>query len=137
MVKHTDKVHAGILLITKVSLLSLLVLNIVGFVLNCLPQPGYAHKTKLKAIVALNIVREWAEIAYNLYMVVLGGAGVDRAMHQGRLFMNVWWSLLCLSYLRTRWVGTLVGAKLGFSKDHNDGTAWGSSGPKPNPHPRR
>lgn len=145
MVKHTDKVHAGILLfalcwrilgiyeisglggtlkgftwyrgITRGSLLVLMALNILGFALNCLPAPGYAHKNKLKAIVAFNIIREWVEIAYNFYMVLLGGARVEKSIYQGRLFMNIWWSLLCMSYLRTRWVASLVGA--GPGEDQN------------------
>ncbi|RYG68607.1 hypothetical protein EON64_04815 [archaeon] len=155
MVKHTDKVHAGILLfalcwrilglyeisgsggtikgfmryrsVTRISLLLLLMLNILGFALNCLPVPGYRHKNKLKAIVAVNIIREWIEVFYNLYMILLGSDAVDKAIYQGRLFMNIWWSLLCMSFLRTRWVSSLVNGKPDINKDSYEEWVFRSS----------
>eukprot|EP01039_Chlorochromonas_danica_P007922 gene7922-8740_t len=92
----------------RVSLAVLFVLNVLGFVLNIM-RAG-AFKSRLKAILALNIFREWIEAVYNIVMLVSYSG--DRALYQGRFFMNVWWSLLCLSYSRSRWVKSAVSSNI-------------------------
>lgn len=92
----------------RISLGVLFVLNVLGFVLNIV-RAG-AFKSRLKAILALNIFREWVEAGYNIIMLVTYSG--DRTLYQGRFFMNVWWSLLCLSYSRSRWVKSAVSSNI-------------------------
>ena len=79
----------------------LLVLNLVGFLTNLTKPMNF--KTVLKTILALNIIREWIEMAYNIVKMVTTRV-VPREVYFGRFFMNCWWSGVIMSYSKSRWI---------------------------------
>jgi hypothetical protein len=89
---------------TLVAVVVVLAVNVCGLIVS-LAKP-LDFKNQLKAVLALNILREWLELAYNVVMVLLGSSrlGVPREVYVGRIFMNIWWSLLCFSFSKSRWV---------------------------------
>jgi hypothetical protein len=91
-------------LILVVPVIGILILNVAGFVLNLMKPLNF--KNHLKAILAMNIVREWVELAYNAVKLVTvsSKSSIPREVYFGRLFVNVWWTLLCFSFSRSRWV---------------------------------
>jgi hypothetical protein len=100
-----DQFSSTILRVTTlVSVVAVLTLNAGGLIVS-LAKP-LDFKNQLKAVLALNILREWLELAYNVVMVLLGSSrlGVPREVYVGRIFMNIWWSLLCFSFSKSRWV---------------------------------
>lgn len=82
----------------------LMVLNVLGFGVSIFRPLQF--KNQLKAILSVNLGREWLEFAYNIVMIVMVStkAEVPREAYIGRLFMNIWWSALCFSFSRSRWV---------------------------------
>jgi hypothetical protein len=91
-------------LVLVVPVIGILIFNVVGFILNLIKPLNF--KNHLKAILAMNIVREWVELAYNAVKLVTvsSKASIPREVYFGRLFVNVWWTLLCFSFSRSRWV---------------------------------
>jgi hypothetical protein len=89
---------------TLAAVVVVLAVNACGLIVS-LAKP-LDFKNQLKAVLALNILREWLELAYNVVMVLLGSSrlGVPREVYVGRIFMNIWWSLLCFSFSKSRWV---------------------------------
>lgn len=82
----------------------LLVVNTVGLLVSIVKPLNF--KNQLKAVLALNILREWTELAYNIVMILLASSrsAVPREAYVGRIFMNIWWSILCFSFSKSRWV---------------------------------
>lgn len=78
--------------------------NIAGLGLNIMKPLNF--KNHLKAILALNIVREVVELIYNVAQLILVGAAtkLPREVYIGRLLMNLWWGTMCFSLARSRWV---------------------------------
>lgn len=101
-----DQFSSGILrLLCVVPSIALLIMNLVGFIINMLKPNSY--KSSLKFILALNIIREWIEMAYNVIRMVTA-KNVSREVYFGRFFMNVWWSVFCMAYSKSRWVTQLA-----------------------------
>lgn len=103
--EYADQFSVGILRLFAVSPVVLILLaNILGFLLNIAKPLNF--KVHLKLILAMNIIREWVELCYNVYKIVFTNskAIIPREVYFGRFFMNVWWSLLCFSFARSRWV---------------------------------
>ena len=90
--------------LTATPVAGLLLANLVGFVVNILKPINF--KNHLKVILAVNIVREWVELLYNVFMLIFSSSKslTPREVYFGRFFMNCWWSLLCVSFSRSRWV---------------------------------
>lgn len=84
--------------------LVLMVTNIIGFVVNLAKPLGF--KNHLKFILATNIIREWLELVFNIWKLIFTpvDADIPRDIYFGRFFMNIWWSFLCFSFSRSRWV---------------------------------
>lgn len=84
--------------------LCLLLMNLAGFVVNFFQPLGF--KNHLKVILAANVSREWIELAYNFMMILLTDSTtpIPREVYLGRVFMNVWWTLLCMAFAKSRWV---------------------------------
>lgn len=78
--------------------------NIIGFIVNLTRPMNF--KNILKFILACNIFREWIELVFNLIMMVAStaNANIPREIYFGRMFMNIWWSAICVSFSRSRWV---------------------------------
>jgi hypothetical protein len=91
-------------LILVIPVIGILILNVIGFVLNFVKPLNF--KNHLKAILAINILREWVELAYNAVKLVAvsSKSPIPREVYFGRMFVNVWWTLLCFSFSRSRWV---------------------------------
>ena len=83
----------------------LLLANIGGFLLNASKPLNF--KNRLKFIIAMNIIREWVEMAYNIVNLIISRT-IPREVYFGRIFVNVWWSFLCLSYTKSRWVTAIL-----------------------------
>lgn len=85
----------------------ILISNILGFLLNIIKPLNF--KNHLKFILAVNIVREWIELLVNIVHIVLPRSffrseEFSRDVYLGRLFVNLWWSFLCFSFSKSRWV---------------------------------
>lgn len=91
-------------LMSIIPVVGILIANITGFVVNLAKPLNF--KTHLKVILAVNVLREWIEMAYNVLMLIASSptSATPREAYFGRLFMNVWWSLLCFSFSKSRWV---------------------------------
>mmetsp|Transcript_1285 Transcript_1285/g.2082 ORF Transcript_1285/g.2082 Transcript_1285/m.2082 type:complete len:264 (+) Transcript_1285:81-872(+) len=87
-----------------IPVMALLLANITGFIVNLLKPLNF--KNHLKVILALNVIREWVELVYNVVMLITtsGTAQIPREVYFGRFFMNCWWSLWCFSFSKSRWV---------------------------------
>lgn len=84
----------------------IMLLNVSGFIVNITKPMNF--KNWLKAILAANIIREWGELLFNLVMMITttsnSAAMLPREAYFGRMFMNVWWTAICVSFSRSRWV---------------------------------
>ena len=92
-------------LLSLIPSVALLVANIAGFLLNIVKP--YNFKNHLKVILAINIIREWVELVYSLFMMVTWSptsSVVPRETYFGSMFMNIWWCVVCFSFSRSRWV---------------------------------
>lgn len=91
-------------LLTTIPIVMILFANVVGLAVNLIKPLNF--KNHLKAILAANIMREWVEAAYNLFMMLFAAsnAAIPRTEYMGRIFMNVWWNLICFSFIKSRWV---------------------------------
>jgi len=96
----------------------ILLLNMVGFVINAMKP--YSFKNQLKAILAINIIREIVELMYNMLMLIMSTAisPIPREVYFGRFFMSVWWLLLLTKFSKSRWVMTSTST---FQQDQNKG----------------
>ena len=102
--------NSSLLLLALVPSVALLVTNIAGFLLNIIKP--YNFKNHLKVILAINIVREWIELIYSLFMIVKltwsssssSLSSIPRETYFGSMFMNIWWCVVCFSFSRSRWV---------------------------------
>ena len=90
--------------IAVVPVLLIMLANLAGFVVNLMKPMNF--KNVLKAILAGNILREWFELVFNAVMMLItsSSAIIPREVYFGRLFMNVWWSIICFSFSKSRWV---------------------------------
>lgn len=91
-------------LLASIPIITILFANVVGLAVNLIKPLNF--KNHLKAILAANIVREWVEFVYNLFMVLFASARATtpRTEYLGRIFMNIWWNLICFSFIKSRWV---------------------------------
>jgi len=91
-------------LLTTAPVIAILVANVVGLAANLLSPLNF--KNYLKAIVAANVLREWVEAVYNVFMLFFASSDSDKPMGEylGRIFMNIWWNVLCFTYIKSRWV---------------------------------
>ena len=91
-------------LLATAPVIAILVANVVGLAVNLLSPLNY--KNYLKAIVAANVLREWTEAVYNIFMLFFASSDSDKPMGEylGRIFMNIWWNVLCFTYIKSRWV---------------------------------
>jgi len=91
-------------LLTAIPVVMILFANVVGLAVNLIKPLNF--KNHLKAILAVNIMREWVEAAYNLVMMLFAASdgATPRTEYMGRIFMNVWWNLICFSFIKSRWV---------------------------------
>lgn len=95
----------GIVRLVSVSpSLLLLMMNLAGFLVNFFQPLGF--KNHMKVILAANVSREWIELAYNFLMILVTDSttAIPREVYFGRVFMNVWWTLLCMAFAKSRWV---------------------------------
>ena len=85
-------------------IIAILGLNVIGFIVNLIKPVNF--KNHLKVILAINVIREWLEGIYNVIMLILGSSQsiIPREVYFGRLFMNAWWSALCISFSKSKWV---------------------------------
>lgn len=96
--------------------IALLVANLVGFIVNMMKPMNF--KNHLKFILALNIIREWIEMAYNVFRMITA-RNVSREVYFGRFFMNCWWSAVCMSYSKSRWVAQLAMSNMEKSRSRS------------------
>ncbi len=92
-------------LLSTAPVIAILVANVVGLSVNLLSPLNF--KNYLKAIVAANVLREWVEAVYNVVMLFFASSSdSDKPMGEylGRIFMNIWWNILCFTYIKSRWV---------------------------------
>lgn len=91
-------------LLATIPVIMILFANVVGLAVNLIKPLNF--KNHLKAILAANIMREWIEVTYNLFMMLFAAsnAAIPRTEYMGRIFMNVWWNLICFSFIKSRWV---------------------------------
>jgi len=91
-------------LLTTAPVIAILFANVVGLAVNLLSPLNF--KNQLKAIVAANVLREWVEAVYNVFMLLFASSDSDKPMGEylGRIFMNIWWNVLCFTYIKSRWV---------------------------------
>ena len=91
-------------LLATAPVIAILVANVAGLAVNLLSPLNY--KNYLKAIVAVNVLREWTEAVYNIFMLFFASSDSDKPMGEylGRIFMNIWWNVLCFTYIKSRWV---------------------------------
>jgi len=87
--------------------LLILVANIAGFLVNVFKPNNF--KNYLKGILALNIVREWIDLMFNLILVLVRpwnrmAIRTPREVFFGRIFINMWWMTLCFGFSKSRWV---------------------------------
>ena len=91
----------------------LLILNVLSLFVNLLRPMQY--KNILKIAMGLNIVKEWVDLAYNLFIIVFGPSILDLQTPQeiqyftkgyffGRLMLNMWFLVSGIAQLRSRWV---------------------------------
>lgn len=73
--------------------------NALGFMVNLIKPLNF--KNHLKAILAINLLREAVEILYNIVAMLRTS---QREIYLGRFFINCWWLLLCYSFSKSRWV---------------------------------
>eukprot|EP01041_Mallomonas_annulata_P008810 gene8810-18234_t len=76
----------------------------LGFIVTLAKPLNF--KNQLKAILAMNVVREIVEIVYNTIMLILNSASspIPREVYFGRFFTNVWFICICMSLSKSRWV---------------------------------
>lgn len=83
----------------------ILIANIVGLAVNLFQPLNF--KNHLKAILAANVLREWTEAIYNVFMLFFASThagGKPMGEYVVRIFVNFWWSVFCFSYIKSRWV---------------------------------
>lgn len=100
-----DQFNAGSLRIVAVApTVLILCANLMGFVINVMKP--FNFKNQLKFILAMNSIREFIELLYNIVMLVFNSpnSGISRDVYFGRFFMNVWWLSLCVTFSKSRWV---------------------------------
>lgn len=91
--------------------LLLLMANVLGFGINIVKPQNF--KSILKAVLALNIVREWTDMAYCLVMVLLRPwvkSKIPREVYFGRIVISLWWLTLCFGFSKSRWVSPSAAA---------------------------
>ena len=103
-----SKGNTFLALFSKYSTLLILITNSLGFLVTVFKP--VVLKNYLKFILVINILREWVEGLFNIFMMITGKAQI-REMHFGRLLMNVWWSYLCFSFSKSRWVPKITPTK--------------------------
>jgi hypothetical protein len=100
-----DQLSPGVFkLFSVVAVVSILIANITGLIVNIMRPLNF--KNGLKLVLAMNVLREWSELVYNIFMLIFSSstAELPKDAFIGRIFMNVWWSLLCFSFSKSRWV---------------------------------
>jgi hypothetical protein len=90
--------------ITIIPMMAILAANIIGFLICIFRPQGF--KNQLKAILAVNSVREGVELIYNIVKVFGGSrySSIPSDVYIGRFFMNVWWLSLTFSFSKGRWI---------------------------------
>mmetsp|Transcript_27674 Transcript_27674/g.27897 ORF Transcript_27674/g.27897 Transcript_27674/m.27897 type:complete len:225 (+) Transcript_27674:96-770(+) len=92
--------------------------NMIGFIVN-LARP-LNFKNQLKAILAMNIVREIVEMIYNSIMLLASSnsSPIPREVYFGRLFTNAWFMFLCISFSKSRWVLQMTAPVGNYDQDN-------------------
>ena len=107
-----DQFNVGITRIIAVTPTVLILLaNLAGFVVNMMKPHNF--KNTLKVVLAMNVIREFIEMLYNISMLVLntrrsGLQIIPTEVYIGRFFMNAWWLSLCLTFSKSRWVLAVI-----------------------------
>lgn len=85
-------------------LILLLLVNIAGFIVNIIKPINF--KNQMKFILGMNVVREWIELIYNVIMMAFYPKTCinPREAYFGRFLMNIWWTALCSTFSKSRWV---------------------------------
>lgn len=85
----------------------LLVSNLVGFLL-AVARP-FTSKNYLKMTLGMNIVKEYIELAFNIFMMVFAtqSSSIAKEVYFGRFVGNTWFLLLCITFAKSRWVVSL------------------------------
>jgi len=84
----------------------ILVSNMAGFIINVMRPNNF--KSMLKAILALNMIREAVEVCFNICKIVFKTdyTTTPKEVYFGRFFGNIWWISLCASFSKSRWVSS-------------------------------
>ena len=107
-----DQFNVGITRIIAVTPTVLILLaNLAGFVVNMMKPHNF--KNTLKVVLAMNVIREFIEMLYNISMLVLNNRRsglqiIPTEVYIGRFFMNAWWLSLCLTFSKSRWVLAVI-----------------------------
>ena len=98
-------------LISVLPTMIILATNMAGFIINMMKPSNF--KSKLKAILALNIVRESIEVCFNVFMILIRNefTSIPKEVYFGRFFSNIWWLSLCVSFSKSRWVSSKSNAR--------------------------
>lgn len=90
--------------------------NLLGIVTNIVKPKNF--KNIMKSILAANIVREIVECTYNVLKIIVNHSitsskssladYVPKEIYFGRLFGNMWWMLLCISFSKSRWASAPI-----------------------------
>ena len=93
-------------LISVIPTMIILATNMAGFIINVMKPNNF--KSMLKAILALNIVRESVEVCFNVFMILFRNefTSIPKEVYFGRFFSNIWWLSLCVSFSKSRWVSS-------------------------------
>ena len=97
--------------LTVPAMMFLLSADLLAFLVNVMRPDSF--KNQLKAVLALNTLREYVELLYNAFKLVSSSryAPIPRDIYIGRFFMNVWWSAFCVSFIKSRWVANFVAGR--------------------------
>ena len=96
----------------KTPTILIMVANILGIVTNIVKPKNF--KNVMKSILAVNMIREIVESIYNVMKITVNHSTLSddlpKGIYFGRLFGNVWWMLLCISFSKSRWSSGQSGA---------------------------
>jgi hypothetical protein len=89
--------------VSSKSLSLMVLLNIVALIANIFRPMKY--KNLLKVGLGLNVVQEWIDLLYNVFMISLSSdRSYPREFYFGRLIWNLWFTVSGLANLKSRWV---------------------------------
>jgi hypothetical protein len=96
--------------------IGLVFLNLGALLINAFKPLNF--KDQLKSCLILNIAREWVELLFNAFKILIASLNsrslIQREVYFGRLFMNVWWTLLTGAFVKSRWVKGATAAQFAY-----------------------